>query len=156
MSEKSGGAGRPGVCYVVSYDHGGRVLWGYEHFLSHFRGLLEWLDRHPRLKMGLDKEAWMYDWLAENQPAVLEEIRRALARYRGRLDNPDVHLTAFYTNAAHLYLRLFNDTDEPQEVRCPTLDRFTPVKVDVRHRELGLAERPLVLSPWQFVTLRLF
>jgi len=73
------------VCYVVSYDHGGLVLWGYDHFLENFRALLGWLDRHPKLRMGLDNEAWMYDWLAENQPAVLAEMRQALETYRGRL-----------------------------------------------------------------------
>jgi glycosyl hydrolase family 38 len=85
MSEESVGTDSPGVCYVVSYDHGGLVLWGYEHFLQHFRDLRGWLNRHPRLEMGLDNEAWMYDWLAENQPTVLEEIRQALAQYAGRL-----------------------------------------------------------------------
>ena len=74
-----------GTCYVVSYDHGGLVLWGYDHFLEHFRELNGWLDRHPKLRMGLDNEAWMYDWLADNQPAVLVEMRDALRKYRGRL-----------------------------------------------------------------------
>lgn len=71
-------------CYIVSYDHGGLVLWGYDHFISHLRALTGWLDRHPRFKSGLDNEAWMYDWLAENQPAVLAEIRTVLRRYPGR------------------------------------------------------------------------
>src|SRR5512133_1675984 len=72
-------------CYIVSYDHGGLVLWGYDHFITHLRDLLGWMDRHPRFKSGLDNEAWMYDWLAENQPAVLQEMRHALQQYRGRL-----------------------------------------------------------------------
>ncbi|HEY8744315.1 MAG TPA: hypothetical protein VIU62_14560, partial [Chloroflexota bacterium] len=71
-------------CYVVSYDHGGLVLWGYEHFLQHLRDTLGWLERHPKLKMGMDNEAWTYDWLAENRPAVLAELRQALQRYHGR------------------------------------------------------------------------
>lgn len=73
------------TCYVVSYDHGGLVLWGYDHFLEHFRDLNSWLDRHPKLRMGLDNEAWMYDWLGDNQPAVLGEMRQALVKYEGRL-----------------------------------------------------------------------
>jgi len=72
------------MVYVVSYDHGGLVLWGYEHFLQHLRDTLGWLDRHPKLKMGLDNEAWTYDWLAENRPAVLAELRQALQHYQGR------------------------------------------------------------------------
>ena len=77
-------AGKP-VCYIVSYDHGGLVLWGYDHFVEHLRGLLGWLDRHPRFKSGLDNEAWMYDWLAGNQPAVLHELRDSIRKYAGRL-----------------------------------------------------------------------
>ncbi|MCX7872362.1 MAG: hypothetical protein N2487_03670 [Verrucomicrobiae bacterium] len=73
------------ICYVVSYDHGGVILWGYDHFLETFRELQTWFDRHPKLKMGLDNEAWAYDWLAENQPSVLAEIKDALRKYRGRL-----------------------------------------------------------------------
>ncbi len=73
------------ICYVVSYDHGGLVLWGYGHFIQHFREMLGWLDRHPELKMGLDNEAWMYEWLAYNQPVVLRELKDALIKYKGRL-----------------------------------------------------------------------
>lgn len=94
------------VCFVVSYDHGGLVLWGYDHFLEHFRQLLGWLDRHPKLRMGLDNEAWMYDWLAENQPAVLTEIRQALDQYRGRLAigscNYGQPLAAFLTEESNV------------------------------------------------------
>jgi hypothetical protein len=45
---------------------------------------VDWLDRYPSFKIGLDNEAYTYDKLAEQDPAVLEEIRGYLAKYKGR------------------------------------------------------------------------
>jgi len=70
--------------YLLTYDHGGVVLWGEEHFLKHLRGAVEWLDRYPSFKIGLENEAYTYDYLAEHNPEVLEEIRGYLKRYPGR------------------------------------------------------------------------
>ncbi len=70
--------------YLLSYDHGGVVLWGQEHFLKHLRNAVEWLDRYPSFKIGLENEAYTYDYLAEHNPEVLKEIREYLKRYPGR------------------------------------------------------------------------
>jgi Glycosyl hydrolase family 57 len=70
--------------YLLTYDHGGVVLWGPEHFLEHLRNAAEWLDRYPDFKIGLDNEAYTYDYLAEHSPKVLQTIRDYLKRYRGR------------------------------------------------------------------------
>jgi len=70
--------------YLLTYDHGGVVLWGKEHFLKHLRNAIEWLDRYPSFKIGLENEAYTYDYLAENNPEVLKEIREYLQRYPGR------------------------------------------------------------------------
>jgi len=70
--------------YLLTYDHGGVVLWGQEHFLKHLRNAVEWLDRYPSFKIGLENEAYTYDYLAEHNPEVLEEIRGYLKRYPGR------------------------------------------------------------------------
>jgi alpha-mannosidase len=70
--------------YLLTYDHGGVVLWGQEHFLEHLRNAVEWLDRYPGFKIGLDNEAYTYDYLAEHNPEVLKEIREYLKRYPGR------------------------------------------------------------------------
>jgi len=55
-------------CYVVSYDHGGLVLWGYEHFLQHLRDTLGWLERHPKLTFILGESAT--GWI----PFVVQEM----------------------------------------------------------------------------------
>jgi alpha-mannosidase len=70
--------------YMLTYDHGGLVLWGKDHFLKYLRNAAEWLDRYPGFKIGLDNEAYTYDHIAEHDPEVLEEIRGYLERYAGR------------------------------------------------------------------------
>ncbi|HUU20419.1 MAG TPA: hypothetical protein VMW72_24940 [Sedimentisphaerales bacterium] len=70
--------------YLLTYDHGGVVLWGQEHFLEHLRSAVEWLDRYPSFKIGLENEAYTYDYLAEHNPEVLKEICEYLQRYPGR------------------------------------------------------------------------
>lgn len=70
--------------YLLTYDHGGLVLWGRDHFLQYLRSAVEWLDRYPSFKIGLDNEAHTYDQLADEAPEVLEEIRGYLRKYQGR------------------------------------------------------------------------
>ena len=36
--------------YLLTYDHGGLVLWGGDHFVKHLRNAVEWLDRYPSFK----------------------------------------------------------------------------------------------------------
>ncbi|UCG57777.1 MAG: hypothetical protein JSU70_23295 [Phycisphaerales bacterium] len=70
--------------YMLTYDHGGLVLWGREHFEEHLSEATLWLDRYPSFKIGLDNEAYTYDQLATEYPATLEKIRRCLKAYSGR------------------------------------------------------------------------
>src|SRR6266699_2160166 len=70
--------------YLLSYDHGGLVLWGIPHLVATLRQAVEWLDRYPGFRIGLENEAYIYDYLAEHQPAVLEEVRGYLKKYKGR------------------------------------------------------------------------
>jgi alpha-mannosidase len=70
--------------YMLTYDHGGLILWGTDHFRQELRRAMSWLDRYPNFKIGLDNEAYVYDYLAENDPALLAELRADLTKYRGR------------------------------------------------------------------------
>jgi alpha-mannosidase len=70
--------------YLLTYDHGGLVLWGLDHFSQRLRSAISWLDKYPSFKIGLDNEAFTYEALAERNPQMLEEIRGWLKRYRGR------------------------------------------------------------------------
>ncbi len=86
----AGGLARAGAdtpaepLYLLTYDHGGLVLWGRDHFVKYLHSAVDWLDRYPSFKIGLDNEAYTYDKLAEQDPAVLEEIRGYLGKYKGR------------------------------------------------------------------------
>ena len=70
--------------YLLTYDHGGLVLWGSDHFVKYLRSAVEWLDRYPSFKIGLDNEAYTYDHLARINPEILQEIRTYLKKYAGR------------------------------------------------------------------------
>ena len=70
--------------YLLTYDHGGLVLWGRDHFVKYLHSATDWLDRYPSFKIGLDNEAYTYDKLAEQDSAVLDEIRGYLSKYKGR------------------------------------------------------------------------
>jgi len=76
--------------YMLTYDHGGLVLWGRDHFVEHLRTAVEWLDRYPSFKIGLDNEAYTYDQLAEQDPVVIEQIRGYLDKYKGRFGKTTV------------------------------------------------------------------
>lgn len=71
--------------YAATYDHFGVILWGEEFFERVVDKEIDWLERHPHFRMGWDHEAWTYDYLAEHSPQVLEKLKDALARFRGRL-----------------------------------------------------------------------
>ena len=80
-------AAEPGAApplYLLTYDHGGLILWGRDQFAERLRNAMTWLDRYPGFKIGLDNEAYLYDDLAEHDPALLEELRADLRRYAGR------------------------------------------------------------------------
>ena len=70
--------------YMLTYDHGGLILWGPEHFAEQLRNAIEWLDRYPGYKIGLDNEAHIYDEFAENNPELLQGIKSYLEKYKGR------------------------------------------------------------------------
>ena len=75
-------AGEP--LYLLTYDHGGLVLWGIDHFRKYLQSAVEWLDRYPSFKIGLDNEAFTYDYMSGKAPDLLEEIRVLLRKYKGR------------------------------------------------------------------------
>ncbi len=70
--------------YLLTYDHGGLVLWGIDHFTKYLHSAVAWLERYPSFKIGLDNEAYTYDYMAQEAPQLLDEVRGLLARYRGR------------------------------------------------------------------------
>jgi len=83
LNEKTTSAD-PGSMYMLTYDHGGLVLWGTDHFAKYLHSAIEWLDRYPGFKIGLDNEAFTYDFLKQNDTALLGELKSYLKKYNGR------------------------------------------------------------------------
>ncbi len=72
--------------FLLTYDHGGLILWGVEHFAERLRNAIEWLDKYSHFKIGLENEAFAYDALAENDRSLLDEIREYRRKYAGRFE----------------------------------------------------------------------
>ena len=72
------------ILYLLTYDHGGVVLWGKDVFLERLLNAVEWLDKYPGFKIGLDNEAYTYDELARSAPEILEKLRAILKKYPTR------------------------------------------------------------------------
>ncbi len=72
--------------YLLTYDHGGLVLWGTDHFAKYLRSAVDWLDKYPDFKIGLDNEAYTYDFLKQHDTVLLKELRGYLDHYSGRFD----------------------------------------------------------------------
>jgi hypothetical protein len=54
---------------MLTYDHGGAVLWGTEHFKKYLESAVQWLDRYASFKIGLDNDAYTCDYIAEPEPS---------------------------------------------------------------------------------------
>ena len=50
---------------MLTYDHGGLILWGRDHFRERLENAVSWLEKYPGFKIGLDNEAQIYDVFAE-------------------------------------------------------------------------------------------
>ncbi len=73
-----------GPLYLITYDHGGLILWGMDHFAERLRDAIAWVDRYPGFKIGLDNEAHVYDYIAAERPELLKELRGYLESHAGR------------------------------------------------------------------------
>ena len=70
--------------YMLTYDHGGLILWGNEHFKERMDNAIAWLDKYPTFKIGLENESHIYDYFAENDTLLLDEIKSNLKKYNSR------------------------------------------------------------------------
>jgi hypothetical protein len=70
--------------YMLTYDHGGLVLWGTDHFAKYLNSAIDWLNKYPGFKIGLDNEAYTYDFLQQKDTLLLGKLRSYLKHYQGR------------------------------------------------------------------------
>jgi hypothetical protein len=69
---------------MLTYDHGGLVLWGTDHFAKYLNSAIDWLNKYPGFKIGLDNEAYTYDFLKQKDTLLLGKLRSYLKHYQGR------------------------------------------------------------------------
>ena len=69
--------------YLMSYDHGGYILWG-PHFINSLKTSVEWMEKYPKFKIGQDNESYCYDRYAAENPEIIEKLRELLSKYPGR------------------------------------------------------------------------
>lgn len=70
--------------YILSYDHGGFVLWG-NAVKPRLKELVEWMEKYPKLKVGLDYESFTFDEYSKVDPEIMELITYLLEKYPDRV-----------------------------------------------------------------------
>lgn len=70
--------------YILTYDHGGYVLWEKE-VKPRLKDLAVWLEKYPKLKIGLDYESFTFDEFSRQDPEVVEMIGDLLKKYPDRV-----------------------------------------------------------------------
>jgi len=71
------------VC-ILFYDHVGEILWGEKTIQKALDSAIDWMKKYPTFKIGMESEAWCYDYLAESNPRLLDSMRQACADFPGR------------------------------------------------------------------------
>lgn len=70
--------------YILTYDHGGYVLWK-DQVKPRLKEIAEWMKKYPKLRIGLDYESFTFDEFSECDPEVVEIAKELLATYPDRI-----------------------------------------------------------------------
>lgn len=70
--------------YILTYDHGGYVLWK-DAVKPRLKELSEWMEKYPKLRVGLDYESFTFDEFSECDPEVIELATKLVAQYPDRV-----------------------------------------------------------------------
>ncbi len=70
--------------YILTYEHGGYVLWKDE-VKPRLKTLFEWLEKYPKLRIGLDYESFTFDEFSRCDKEVVELIAELLRKYPDRV-----------------------------------------------------------------------
>ena len=68
---------------LLTYDHGGYILWG-DRLEERIDSAIDWLQKYPKFKIGIDNECFAYDEYARSNPAIVAKIKKMLEDFRGR------------------------------------------------------------------------
>lgn len=70
--------------YILTYDHGGYVLWKDE-VKPRLKKINEWMEKYPKLRIGLDYESFTFDEFSRCDPEVVEIIKDLFNKYPDRI-----------------------------------------------------------------------
>lgn len=70
--------------YILTYDHGGYVLWA-DRVKPRLKNIREWMEKYPRLRIGLDYESFTFDEFMREDPEVVTMIGELLKDYPDRI-----------------------------------------------------------------------
>ena len=70
--------------YILTYDHGGFVLWG-NAVKPRLKELVEWMEKYPKLKIGLDYESFTFDEYSKVDTEIMDIIKYLLEKYPDRV-----------------------------------------------------------------------
>lgn len=70
--------------YILTYDHGGYVLWKDE-VKPRLKEIYRWMEKYPKLKIGLDYESFTFDEFSRSDPEIVNMIADLLEKYPDRV-----------------------------------------------------------------------
>lgn len=70
--------------YILTYEHGGYVLWK-DRLETRLKRISEWMEKYPKLKIGLDYEAFTFDEFSRSEPELLRLINELVEKYPDRI-----------------------------------------------------------------------
>ncbi len=70
--------------YILTYEHGGYVLWKDE-VKPRLLKIFDWLEKYPKLRIGLDYESFTFDEFSKCDKEVVELIGKLLEKYPDRV-----------------------------------------------------------------------
>ncbi len=70
--------------YILTYDHGGYVLWK-DRVKPRLKDILVWMEKYPKLRIGLDYESFTFDIFEEEDPEINELVKELLEKYPDRI-----------------------------------------------------------------------
>ncbi len=70
--------------YILTYDHGGYVLWK-DAVKPRLLKLFEWLEKYPKLRIGLDYESFTFDEFSRCDYEIVALIGKLLEKYPDRV-----------------------------------------------------------------------
>ncbi len=70
--------------YILTYDHGGYVLWA-DRVKPRLKEIREWMEKYPRLRIGLDYESFTFDEFMREDPEVVSMVGALLRDFPDRI-----------------------------------------------------------------------